>query len=328
MKAKKLPSGRWRCRAYLGVIDGKKKFKSFTADSKRDAEYEAAAFLRNYKEYDSDHCTVAVAIDRYIAVKTPMLSPSTINGYRILQRNAYSSINDMYVDIITDRDVQAYINAYCMNHAPKTVINAYGLLRAAIGRDFSVALPSKQPAEYHIPSDDDISWMLASCDGELKKAVILASVGTLRRGEICAVEYSDIDGSMLHVHADMVKNEHGEYVIKRIPKTSSSDRYISFSEKVIAELGTGTGRIVPITPTQLSGRWNRLKKRLRIDCRFHDLRHYAASIMHALGIPDQYIMERGGWSSDSVLKAVYRNTMDKYQKKFSDQTNNYLDKLL
>jgi len=65
-------------------------------------------------------------------------------------------------------------------------------------------------------------------------------------------------------------------------------------------------------------------KRLSIPhFRFHDLRHYSASIMHAIGIPDQYIMQRGGWSSDGVLKSIYRNTMDDYAKKFSSQINDY-----
>ena len=44
--------------------------------------------------------------------------------------------------------------------------------------------------------------------------------------------------------------------------------------------------------------------------RFHDLRHYAASIMHAIGVPDQYILQRGGWASDNVMKSVYRNVID------------------
>ena len=43
---------------------------------------------------------------------------------------------------------------------------------------------------------------------------------------------------------------------------------------------------------------------------FNDLRHYAASIMHVIGIPDQYILQRGGWASDNVMKAVYRNVID------------------
>ena len=47
--------------------------------------------------------------------------------------------------------------------------------------------------------------------------------------------------------------------------------------------------------------------------------------MHAIGIPDQYIMQRGGWSSDGVLKSIYRNTMDDYTEKFSQQVNTYLE---
>jgi len=52
--------------------------------------------------------------------------------------------------------------------------------------------------------------------------------------------------------------------------------------------------------------------------RFHDLRHYSASIMHAIGIPDQYIMRYRGWGSNAVLKAIYRNTPDDYQQNFAD----------
>ena len=60
-----------------------------------------------------------------------------------------------------------------------------------------------------------------------------------------------------------------------------------------------------------------------IPFRFHDLRHYSASIMHAIGIPDQYIMARGGWKTDTVLKAVYRNVINDEQKKFTDKINSH-----
>ncbi|MCB7523198.1 tyrosine-type recombinase/integrase [[Clostridium] hylemonae] len=49
--------------------------------------------------------------------------------------------------------------------------------------------------------------------------------------------------------------------------------------------------------------------------RFHDLRHYSASIQHALGIPDAYIMERGGWETDGTLKSIYRHTLKDKKKK-------------
>ena len=42
---------------------------------------------------------------------------------------------------------------------------------------------------------------------------------------------------------------------------------------------------------------------------FHSLRHYSASYLHAIGIPDAYIMERGGWSTPHVMQKVYRHAL-------------------
>ena len=46
-----------------------------------------------------------------------------------------------------------------------------------------------------------------------------------------------------------------------------------------------------------------------------------------IGIPDQYSMVRG-WSSDGILKSVYRNTLSEENKKFSDQANSHFEALL
>ena len=59
-----------------------------------------------------------------------------------------------------------------------------------------------------------------------------------------------------------------------------------------------------------------------------ELRHYAATIMHAMGIPEAYIMERGGWKTNTVLNQVYRGTRSDFSKKYSDKTNEYFDKML
>ena len=44
-KATKLPSGSWRCKAYYTDEYGKYKSKSFTADTKKEAEYMAREYL-------------------------------------------------------------------------------------------------------------------------------------------------------------------------------------------------------------------------------------------------------------------------------------------
>lgn len=333
MKARKLPSGRWRAQAYLGTVDGKKKFKSFTADTKKEAEFLAADYLHNRDKYLSADCLVSDAIDRYITTRKSVLSPSTYREYRRSQKHDFDIVNDYSISALTSDVVQIFINTLSASKAPKTTKNIYGLFISSVrsvnpSANFRITLPQSQPVEYSIPTDEDVKKLLELADPVLKKAIILASVGTLRRGEIAALDYADIKDNTIHVHADVVKDINGKWVLKPVPKTSESDRYVTFSVAVIEKLGTGTGRIVPLNPRQISARFRTIRKKLGLSCRFHDLRHYSASIMHALGIPDQYIMARGGWSSDATLKAVYRNVLEDKNKEFSDRVNDHLDGLL
>ena len=59
----------------------------------------------------------------------------------------------------------------------------------------------------------------------------------------------------------------------------------------------------------------------------HDLRHINASIMLALGVPDKYAMERGGWSTPSTLKNVYQHTFTAEREETDKKIDNYMDDL-
>jgi len=327
-RAHKLPSGNWRCMADI-TINGKRVRKSFTAPSKREAELMAAEFIHEGAQIGAD-CLVKHALDNYITNRTNTISPSTVRTYRQYQNNYYSSVENFRVSTITSEDLQRFVNSIAADHSPKTVRNIYGLLASSIratapNKTITVNLPQKQQYEYHIPTDADVKLLLSEADDLLRLAILLTSIGTMRRGEICALEYSDINGRSIHVHRDKVRKPGGGWIIKDMPKTSGSDRYIEYPQQVIDAIGTGNGLIIDISPDAVTSRFQKLKKRLGIKCRFHDLRHYAASIMHAIGVPDQYIMEVGGWSSDAVLKAVYRNVLDDKQREFTDRRNMYFE---
>ena len=61
--------------------------------------------------------------------------------------------------------------------------------------------------------------------------------------------------------------------------------------------------------------------------RFHDLRHYCASVQHALGVPDAYIMQRGGWGNDRVLKEVYRHALKDKVSEMDDKVYKYIESM-
>lgn len=60
----------------------------------------------------------------------------------------------------------------------------------------------------------------------------------------------------------------------------------------------------------------------------HKLRHYFASKMSAMNIPDEDIMRYGGWETDYVMKNVYRHAMEDKNQKAQRKASNKLAKTL
>ena len=281
-----------------------------------------------------DNMTLKDAAERYITVKNGALSPSTVIGYRNICRNHLSGYlgRTKLIDI-DSATMQIWISDLAARLSPKSVSNAYGFVSAVIGMfapdtQLHVKLPAAKKPALYCPNDQDIKTLLSAISGtELESAVLLAAFGPLRRGEISALDAKHIRGNMVTIEYSMVLTEDKEWVLKQ-PKTPGSYRTIEMPAWVIDRIRKKRGRIVELTPNQITQQFGRKLKQLDIPhFRFHDLRHYAASIMHAIGVPDQYILQRGGWATDNVMKTVYRNVIDLETVKQNKKINKHFDQL-
>ena len=161
-KKGELPSGNIRRQVYdhselvydengKPVIDpktGKQKkkriYKSITAATANDANLIKAEIKSGKRKVcNYGNLTLSEAIDKYINESDAILSPSTIRGYRTIQRNAFVSIMAMPLSSITGDLLKSAVNAECKrttgkkNPKPlssKTVHNEYGLLCSVLNK--------------------------------------------------------------------------------------------------------------------------------------------------------------------------------------------------
>lgn len=346
--AKKLPSGSWRCQIYShteeiilndGNIKRKRIYKSFTSDvpgpkGKRLAEQAAAEWAAE-KENASrvQNITLGEAIDRYIESRESVLSPRTIMDYKRIRRKELKSIMGIKIALITQEDIQRAINLEAQIHSPKTVRNSHGLI-SAVMRSYrpnfalNTTFPKKVRPNIYVPSEDEMKILINAVSGtDMELPILLAAFGPMRRGEICALTKDDIKGNVVHVYKNMVLNTNRQWIIKT-PKTYAGDRYIDYPDFVAEKWKEKKGRIVNLNPNNITDRFSTILKNAGLThFRFHDLRHYSASIQHALGIPDSYIMQRGGWGNDSTLKSVYRHVIEDKTNEMNQIANNYFSQL-
>ena len=326
MKAKKLPSGRWRCRVYDGTDPaGKKIYKSFTADSKKEAELLAAQYAASRKSTVSKDRTLADAYARYIEIKKNTLSPATVREYSRAAKADFPELMPLRLSRLTQEAVQSAVNVMSANHSPKSVRNAHGLLSAVLSMfapeiRLNTRLPQSRKPDLYVPTEQEVEKLVRSIRGtELEKAVLLAAFGSLRRSECSALMISDIEGDIIHVNKAIVLGADKQWTLKQ-PKSKAGYRDIKMPGFVIERLKPASnGRIVNIMPVTITDYFADARRKFNLPhFRFHDLRHYQASILHAMGVPDKYIMERGGWSTDSTLKNIYQHTMSDKRKQVED----------
>lgn len=273
------------------------------------------------------------AVDKYIEAKENILSPSTIRSYRGILNNLSDRFTRMHVNSITALDVQTEINHYSKGRSAKSVRNAHGLISAVLHTFnpniiLNTLLPQNMKKNPYIPSDDDVKKILDASRGTRYEIAICLAIFGLRRSEICALTPEDVNGNIVSIHKAKVQDHTGKWVIKEKTKTEESTRDIYIPDELANKIKE-TGTIYNGDPSRISRFLMKQQDLLGIPhFSLHKLRHYYASMSHSLGIPDQYIMQAGGWKTDNVLKSVYQHAMDDKKEELQKFAAEYIEEVL
>lgn len=333
--AKKLPSGSYRCRVFSHMEGNKKIYKSFTAATKKEAELKASQFKSGLQDPIDGKITVKDAVERYIKANENVLSPATLYGYECdLKR--MKSIHHFKIDKLSSHEVQIFISELSRDFSAKTVKNTYGLLTASVAhfapeKRFRVNLPKASKKRPFAPNNNEIRLLYESASPKLKLCISLAAFHSLRRGEIAALKFGDISGNKLHIHADMVYGRDKVWEYKEYPKTEDSDRFALLPPDTLELIGQGApdDYIINWKPNSITKRFEELCRKIDVHIRFHDLRHYFASVGGGvLNIPTLYLSQMGGWeNSGETMKKIYENKIVNMQDKYAEKMNRYFEKI-
>lgn len=349
-KATKTPAGSWRVRVYDGEdAAGKKHWTSFTADTKAEAEFLAAAYKTGRtKKAPPTELTVGEAVEKYIELSRDVLSPTTIRGYEVIRAHGLPDLMPVRISKLTPELCQEAVNAECHRRtevrgtvlSPKTVISEWRLVATALkqvcGVSFSVKLPRYQRPVKELPDPALVFDAVRGTDVELP--CLLALWLSFSMSEIMGLTCSAVHDGCIFIRQTSVKVSSGE-VIKPTGKVPTRLRKHVLPPYLLSLINMSTtyqnyaqtgadGLLWPFSRNVIYRHFQKACSEHGLRMSFHDLRHLSASVMLMLGIPEKYAMERGGWSTPHVMKQVYQHTFTSERDRVDARINDYFQSIL
>lgn len=334
-------------------ITGKRqrRFHSFKG-TKREAQVELTRLLASRVDgsyVDPTKTSIAEFLDRWLRDWASVnVSPKTLERYQqIVRLNVVPHIGAMLLQKLKPVHLTELYSMLLRRGgeegrplSPRSVGHVHRVLHRALGhaRQWgvtgqnaadNVSPPRVEPTEVEILREDDVKGLLEKLRGRSLYIVAVLGLATgMRRGEMLALRWQDIDGDKVRVERSLEQTKAGGLRFKS-PKTKTSRRTISIPAAVVAELrahrkaqqerwlGLGLGKVrddalvlatwegKPRTPNALSKDWGEMMVRFGLKITLHALRHTHASQLIAAGMDVVTISRRLGHASPTITLGVY-----------------------
>lgn len=373
-----LPSGKWLLiyDAPRG-IDGKRKQRSEAVSAKNE-EHARRLLGRRIDAIEAGEfeapskMTFGELLDRYFEARKGRLQDTTLALYRrVLDQHVRPKIGATRLDKLTREHVEHVLNdardrstrknngqPLCGRTRRNLLIRVRAVLEWGSKNYDGIRNVARNVDPPLVEEREDVAFdggrvreLLQAVKGTELEAIVTTAIGTgLRRGELCALRWSDIDldNAVLRVRQSAALLD-GKIIIKA-PKTKGSRRDVSIPDFVATALRThrktqaerylllcfrnrGDEGVVfdrydgeRWNPNELSRQFSRLVRRKKLQAtRFHDLRHGFASLAFAAGVPLKIASELLGHSSIGITANVYTHVVDDQRRAAAKLLDSHLD---
>jgi len=321
---------------------------------------------------DEDKLTFDVLADRYLAAKALSKEPTTIAWYkRHLTQHVRPVLGPMQLRGIRAHHIQTLL-AQSRNHSRTTrrgetlnpqsmrnllvairAILAWGVKQGHLARNVAdnVEAPASVHVERVVVDVENVKRLLKATAATELDAIVATAIGTgLRRSELCALQWNDLNFETGTIQVRRAAANLDGKVIIKAPKTKRSQRIDHLPSFVLAvlrrhraaqvtrHLALGIGNRGPEgvvfdrldgrawDPNELSRQFSRMVRRLKLPAiRFHGLRHGYATLAFAAGVPLKLVSESLGHSAIGVTSAIYVHMLDDTMREKANRLDTYLE---
>lgn len=301
--------GRWHVE--VDGPNGAKVSKSFSSQSRAMAwESRRQRALAHYAHQESTALspftmTLDEALERYGREVSANKRGAQVEAYR-LGTIRKAPIAALTLAEVTSKAIADYRNDRMAVVGASSVRSELSLLRRTIEtarREWGVQLPTNPvglvtlpppgPARDRRLRDGELEGLLSGLEGNrtVQALVEFAIETAMRRGELLALKWRDVQLAQGVVHIPMSKNGKGRHV----PLT---DRAI----EVLEGLAAPEERVFPLDIHALRWAWTQACSRAEIrDLRFHDLRHEGCSRLFEMGLSVPEVASISGHKTPAQL---------------------------
>ena len=355
--------GRWA--AYITLENGKRKYfyaktKKAALDLLRKAQLEQ---MQGTLVTSSPRLTVAKFFTQWIEKRKPAVKIRTYERYEsFIRLQVIPHVGNIQLQKLTPMHLQSLYSKLLGDGKKASTVNTlHWMIHRALSDAVKWELIAKNPCkavepprraryEFRVLTVEEAQKLLAIARGHGMEALFVLALTTgMRRGELLALKWQDIDfeGGALHVRRAFTRAK-GQRYLEAEPKTQKSRRSILLAPGTIEVLKqhrlkqleakrqagedweerdlvfcTAVG--TPLNPNKVLERFGTLLKRAGLPhIRLHDLRHSVATLLLKLDVHPKIVQELLGHGRIAETLDIYSHVLPTMQEGAMHKLNNNL----